>query len=504
VHGTYSIYRKIPYLFPGKKIRINLISVRDSVGRSIPVEEEDKHDYYVHWKIGNPQEYVQGTQLYDITYEVKNAINYFKEHDEIYWNVTLGEWKWEIKNVSCIVNLPEGVDSNKVKWTFYTGKKGSLKQEGKALREGNKIIFTAGPFNVGEGLTIVVRIPKGVLVEPPWITRNWGYVVGILLPLITLFFMLKRYFEYGRDPKVEQSIMVEYEPIKELKPAEMGVLIDEKVDERDIIATIVDFAVRGYIKIKCVGYDYEIEFLRDGNDLEGYERTLFEGLKNGAYGPSKNFTTLSNIIGSFHEYVSQAKDELYDSLVKKGYFDRNPEKTRYIYKFIGITIVVLVSLLIIVRQESPILLLLIWFLFLLRPLSTLLSFLKSERTASKFLLLMLELLTFGSVVFMQFYFFGHYVLLGITDPMNILFLGILLSAAIVALIGSVMPRKTIKGVRMLKRVLGFKEFIERVEKDRERNPRMFEKILPYVIIFKIKEKWVSNFGDFISYISRDR
>jgi hypothetical protein len=105
---------------------------------------------------------------------------------------------------------------------------------------------------------------------------------------------------------------------------------------------------------------------------------------------------------------------------------------------------------------------------------------------------------------MQFYFFGHYVLLGITDPMNILFLGILLSAAIVALIGSVMPRKTIKGVRMLKRVLGFKEFIERVEKDRERNPRMFEKILPYVIIFKIKEKWVSNFGDFISYISRDR
>jgi uncharacterized membrane protein len=251
----HGIYRKIPYYFQGRKLEFNLISVEDDSGRSYQVLEREEGGE-VYWRIGDPEVLVKGENVYNITYEVKGAINYFKEHDEIYWNVNGTEWEMGINEVSCVVNLPEGVDVSKVKYTFYTGKKGSREQNGKAWVEGNKVFFKAGPFKAGENLTIVVGLPKGVLIEPPkpsWISRNWGLLFMILLPLISLLYMLFKYFRYGRDPRINRSIMVEYEPPENLKPAEIGTLVDEYADDRDIVATIIDLAIRGYLKIKTFG-----------------------------------------------------------------------------------------------------------------------------------------------------------------------------------------------------------------------------------------------------------
>ncbi len=54
----------------------------------------------------------------------------------------------------------------------------------------------------------------------------------------------------GRDYTGLGSVVVRYEPPEGLGPAEAGTLIDEKLDMRDISATIIDLAVRGYIKIE--------------------------------------------------------------------------------------------------------------------------------------------------------------------------------------------------------------------------------------------------------------
>ena len=105
----------------------------------------------------------------------------------------------------------------------------------------------------------------------------------IFLPLISLLYMLYKYFRYGRDPRIKRSIMVEYEPPENLKPAEIGTLVDEYADDRDIVATIIDLAIRGYLKIKPLGdKDVEIEILREGDDLKGYEKRIFEAIKESA------------------------------------------------------------------------------------------------------------------------------------------------------------------------------------------------------------------------------
>ncbi|MFZ8832867.1 MAG: DUF2207 domain-containing protein, partial [Candidatus Caldipriscus sp.] len=118
----HGIYRTIPYYFQGRKLRFNLISVEDDRGNSYQVlEKEEGGEIYL--RIGDPQVLVKGEKVYNITYKVNGAINYFKEHDEVYWNVNGTEWEMRINEVSCVVNLPEGVDVSKAKYTFYTGKK---------------------------------------------------------------------------------------------------------------------------------------------------------------------------------------------------------------------------------------------------------------------------------------------------------------------------------------------------------------------------------------------
>jgi Predicted membrane protein (DUF2207). len=306
---------------------------------------EKKEGWEVYWRIGDPEVLVKGENVYNITYEVKGAINYFKEHDEIYWNVNGTEWEMGINEVSCVVNLPEGVDVSKVRYTFYTGRKGSREQNGRAWVEGNKVFFKAGPFKAGENLTIVVGLPKGVLIEPPkpsWISRNWGLLFMILLPLISLLYMLYKYFRYGRDPRINRSIMVEYEAPENLKPAEVGTLVDEYADDRDIVATIIDLAIRGYLKIKPLGdKDVEIEVLREGDDLEGYERKVFKAIKEsaedgkvlrlwGSMEPSK--------AKKLHDTLESVKDKVYNSLYLKGYFQENPKRVRKNYALLGVLI----------------------------------------------------------------------------------------------------------------------------------------------------------------------
>ncbi len=52
----------------------------------------------------------------------------------------------------------------------------------------------------------------------------------------------------GRDP-ARLAVNPQYEPPEGMTPAEIGTLIDNSPDMRDITASIVDLAVRGYLRI---------------------------------------------------------------------------------------------------------------------------------------------------------------------------------------------------------------------------------------------------------------
>jgi uncharacterized membrane protein len=68
---------------------------------------------------------------------------------------------------------------------------------------------------------------------------------------------------------------------------------------------------------------------------------------------------------------------------------------------------------------------------------------------------------------------------------------------VVLAFGLVMPARTVRGTRELEKVLGFQDFLARVESDRlnrvVKTPEMFEKFLPYAMALGVESNWAAAF-----------
>ena len=79
---------------------------------------------------------------------------------------------------------------------------------------------------------------------------------------------------------------VQFRPPDDARPAQIGVLVDERADPLDVTATIVDLGVRGYLSMEETqkdGWfkdpDWKLTKLKDdAGELLTYEKRLFTGL----------------------------------------------------------------------------------------------------------------------------------------------------------------------------------------------------------------------------------
>src|SRR5205823_2320139 len=151
----------------------------------------------------------------------------------------------------------------------------------------------------GEQLTIVTALTKGAVTVPPpeLVARPRGFVdyfstsplaLGLAAAALAggVFAVWWIWWTRGRDRgPARGAIVAEYEPPAKLRPAQLGVIVDESADARDLVATIVDLAVRGYLTITehpkqgLFGHaDWTLDRRKPGEDLLPYERRLFDGL----------------------------------------------------------------------------------------------------------------------------------------------------------------------------------------------------------------------------------
>jgi len=273
------IYRYLPYKYERKgtkyNVRIDVLEVADEKGQAMPYVVS-KSGGYINVKIGDSDIYISGEHTYVITYSVSRAINYFDKHDELYWNVTGTDWEVHILEASISISLPQAINQEEWQLKCYTGYFGSEEEECKSSYEsGSSVSFSSlREFNWHEGLTVIVGWPKDVVIEPDsrqqfgwFIIDNWPLVI----PVIIFFVLFYLWYTRGRDPKGRGTVIPIYESPDNLTAGEVGTLVDEKVDLKDISATIIQLAVNGYLKIKEVGKiekgkkpeDYELIKLRE-------------------------------------------------------------------------------------------------------------------------------------------------------------------------------------------------------------------------------------------------
>lgn len=337
----HGIFREIPYIIKnqdGKRFKIDLkvLSVSDkyqvsTVGDNINI------------KIGDANKFVTGEKIYEIKYSVIGNVRYFSDHDEFYWNVNGADWQIPIKKISAQITLPQTNINNVV---CYTGVYGSTQKNCQQNFDKNIAQFSAQNFSPGENLSIVVSFPKNIVavVEPKKDKPNVLIVLLVLIIIILYylflpFYIIYRWFKYGRDPKTNPNIPTTFDPPKNqlnqfLKPAEVGTLIDEHANEKDISGTIIDLAIRGYLKIKeeeKEKYSFtKVKEFENDNSLKDFEKDTLSGIfKLG------DKTTTKALENTFYTTANKIKEKLYRNLVLGGFFETSPESTRQKYYLLG-------------------------------------------------------------------------------------------------------------------------------------------------------------------------
>lgn len=449
--SRHGIYREIPFQYRdefGRTITtpIRVLSVTDESGKSWKYRVR-KAGPVIDIRIGDAKQYVRGNQTYVITYEVENVILFFDGHDELYWNVTGNYWKAPINEASATVSLITKKKSRNLMAAGYEGGYGSKEECGFETYDNSGKFFTKRSLRMGEGLTIAFGWDKGI-VSPPssWKKFLWAMNLGenwvFLLPIFSFLYMGNRWYRKGRDPRVRESITVMYEPPKvgnqPLTPAEVGTLIDEKLDPRDISSTIVGLAVKGYIKIeetKREGMifdktDYYLKKVKTyDSNLSPFEIELMKDL----FPAEMPGTLVSDLKNKFYTNLGVLKKLLYGELIRKKCFLSSPEKVRNSYIAAGIVVLVFATLA---------------FLFLV-PSSGGKSFIAGLLTG-------IPILAFAKF----------------------------------------MPAKTRTGASAYMDILGFQEFLNRAEKDRlerMKDMNLFSKFLPYAIALNVADNWAKAF-----------
>jgi uncharacterized membrane protein YgcG len=252
------IFRDLPRYYEDGGVRLayryHVVSVsRD--GEQEPYDTDTEGNAF-RIQIGDEEVFIpDGEHRYVIRYEVKNQVRYFDGYDEIYWNVTGNYWAFPIAHARANITLPPGAQITGTKG--YTGAAGQAGADYAYVQSGTRHVFqTTRELAPGEGFSVAVGFAKG-LIDPPTSADNaaiWWQRYGALgiltLSLGGLFWFLYRGFErVGRDP-AKGPVFPRYEPPAGYSPAATHHIFYRAVqDHRALIATLMNLAVKGSIRI---------------------------------------------------------------------------------------------------------------------------------------------------------------------------------------------------------------------------------------------------------------
>jgi YD repeat-containing protein len=465
----HGIFREIPVRYghsntQDRLYELAVTSVRDAAGRA--------WRYEVEWnganrriRIGDPDRTVRGPQTYRLTYTVRGALNAFEQHDELYWNVNGPDWGVPSARVSAAVRAPAAVTRS----ACFQGFTGSSERcEVVAGGDGNVSYVATRALRAGEQLTIVAALPKGAVAAPVVLYEErardidrWFELTPASLGLAALALLgglglvARNWWARGRDRRflkraafVEETeegtaalfdaptVIAEYEPPDKLSPAQLGLILDERADAKDLTATVVDLAVRGVLRIEKVERsgvfgrdDWRLVRLRDDNGLSKWESELVDGIFEGA-----NDVLLSERKGKVAPALHAAQRELYDDAMERHWFTSRPEYSRLMWGGLGLFVAV------------------------------------------------------GGVALAVF--------LGLTYGFGLVGVSVAIVGAVLVSMSSAMARRSAAGSELLRRTLGFRRYMETAEKDRAafaEREGIFSAYLPYAIVFGIVERWAKAF-----------
>ncbi|KQR10456.1 DUF2207 domain-containing protein [Cellulomonas sp. Leaf334] len=462
-----------------RAFRYTDITASSSTGAPADVNQESTDSALI-LRIGDEDiDDVSGVQTYRIEYTADGLLNPANaEHsgDELYWNVIGAGWEIQLGDLSVAVDGPAAVEGA----VCFAGPYGSSAGCTSVSFAGSTSTFTQDLVPVGDQFSTVTGWPAGTFpgVEPilvdkpdplaPVRPNSVFGIVGLLVLVGGGIFAFVRLRRVGRDkaylgltpglrPADNQpggatvgfrdkrgAVSVQFQPPEGVRPGEVGTLVDEKADPVDVTATLVDLAVRGWLRIEEVprsnpkkkAKDWTLVQLKnkDGSLLP-YEDELLASIF-----ASSTTVKLSDLKTTFAASMAKVQDGLYDHVTASGWFRSNPKSVRTAWHATGIVIAVAGAIL------------------------TFFAFAAGASVAGIALV-----------------------------PIALVAVGIL-----VTIMGNAAPARTEDGTAVLAQSLGFRRYLATAEANQlrfEEGEDIFSRYLPYAIVFGLADRWARVFSE---------
>ncbi len=389
------------------------------------------------------------TIVYD--YDVVGGLRSYADGDWFDWKMMATHRPFGVESATITLDLPPDLKIS----NFATYPSDWIRS-----KSSNTVVYQS-PGGTGSGFEVEFKYPhNAAMPPPPWQAGyDRGYAIAPIANLILLalggliailgpFWVFTRYAKHKRG--IGPIVVPEYltEPPSDMPASIVGTLIDGSADTKDVMSSLVDLARRGYIVIEQreepgllgIGKTQHFSFHRTDKPTDGlrfYERTMINGLFRG----TKDDTDLSELKNVFYTTVNSIKSQLYDEVVRAGYYRQSPTKIRGGWIGAGSVLIILAiaaSVFYFAQDEIP-------------PY------------------LSLALLPFAGIAF---------------------------TGTIMALVSGAMASRTALGAQEAAKWKAFRQYLRNIKKytTLEEAASRFEQYLPYAVTFGLDKEYIAEFS----------
>jgi uncharacterized membrane protein YgcG len=450
-----------------------------------------------------------GTHSYVLTYRTSRQLGFFPDHDELYWNVTGNKWSFPIDLATATVVLPQRIRNQVTSLDGYTGYAHDKGKDYTATRDAqSNPMFRAVNLYPGQGLTIAVAWPKGLMQEPTkeekqrqFVADNFAVAIGLAGLAVALLYYVVAWFLVGRDPKAG-SIVPLYSPQDNLSPSGMRFLERMGFDSKGFTAAILGLAARGYLTIQHDKSSYTL-IRKPGygavqDKLSPDEKVLAEKLFSS--GATLHLTEHNSILQSAQTALRASLKQQEEKI----YFVTNQ---RYLWPGVLLTALAVAVMIVTGGGAAVGIFMGIWLTGWTFGVCVLMMSVfhawKAVRSGAGAIFSALFITAF-SIPFLGGEAMGTFMLWGSvgTLPVAIIFAGI----AVAVVFHFLLKAPTKAGRALMDRVEGFRMFMKAVDGDRiqrlapppEKTPELFERFLPYAFALDVEQAWASQFSQVLA------
>lgn len=488
LYPSHGIIRDIQCYFPGydgyPATHAEVSDIRASEAEGVRSDGR-----FVSIVLGDADRLISGPHSFAISYDFDMGKDYYDDYDEVYINIVSADgWDTYIGEVDYSIALPFPVSADRI-WVTH-GQYGSVDRLPFSLSaDGLVVSGSASSLSPGEALTVRIEMDEGYFIDAvdPYAMARRFFIVGLVLTAAVVVAAAFLFFRFGRQGHVIAP--VEFDPPEGLSPMDLSYILDGSVGDDAVGAMLFYWADKGYVEIEEDERGrFTFSVIRMPEGLERREAALFDSfftagkvdvsvLRRSRFPEALRRTVIPAIADFF-----SGPRELYD--------EKGSRARRAMVALTALLAIIHVAIAAAICGTGSL------------PVAAVIAFMAFMASRA----LSVRNVPGPAILFMVFFFtalgFSYVSFLSSVVPSAIAIaetLSFLVPLFILSVITPRMIRRSGYGMDIYSKTLGFKEYIDKVEKDRiamlsEEDPRYFYHILSYAMVFGLADRWCSKFS----------